>query len=164
MKFSWKDELILTNSLCGLTSCEATSPTLASICHVRVAMVAVTAPADISIGAICGVEAHAVLAAASKIWPLSGLFAREPAQRPGCDCRDKKWAHVRVRWEVNEVLLQAVDVRPVTPPFLLHHVHARIERRFGGSSAGDGAIRHLPAPSSEESSIRQDRRPTGMDG
>jgi hypothetical protein len=102
-------------------------------------MVAFTALANIAIGTICGVEAHAVLATAPKVWPLGGLFAGETAQRPGCNCRDKEWAHVRVRWEVNEVLLQAVDVRSVGPPLLLHHVHARVERWLWRQGRGNRA-------------------------
>ena len=85
---------------------------LAPIRHVRVAVVAVVAPADVAIGAACGVDALAVFADTTKLRALLGRRARRLANCPV----QHDWDHLPGHVPQGE--------KPYL--LLLHHEHAHI--------------------------------------
>jgi hypothetical protein len=97
------------------------SRALAPIWHVRVAIVAVVAPAHVAVGAARGVEALAVLADAAIVGPLRRRRARRLVERPVQDGRDHEAGGVA---GVEKRQLDRDHVLPVAPPLLLHHEHA----------------------------------------
>ena len=97
------------------------SRALATVWHVRVAIVAVVAPAHIAVGAARRVEAPAVLADAAIVGPLRRRRARRLVQRPVQDGRDHEAGRVA---GVEKRQLDGHHVLPVAPPLLLHHEHA----------------------------------------
>ena len=104
-----------------LTSCNMLSKrALAPIRHVRVAVVAVVAPADVAIGAACGVDALAVFADTAKLRARLGRRARRLANCPV----QHDWDHLPGHMPQGEKpYLERRCVR-VAPPLLLHHEHA----------------------------------------
>ena len=97
---------------------------LAPIRHVRVAVVAVVAPADVATVAACGVDALAVFADTTKLRARLGCHARQLANYPV----QHDWDHLPGDMPQGEKpYLECRGVR-VAPPLLLHHEHTHIGR------------------------------------